>query len=158
MEKISILIVDDEYFIREIFSDYLNLKGFEVDTAKSGLEAMEKISVRDYELVITDLNMPQMNGIELLQRLRQSLNPVPVIIITGYPSIDTAINAIKQGATDYLIKPINLEEILIKVNRIVEENQIKKESFMLKHLTKFLELTYRLSIDSNLIRILSEVE
>nr|MBP7462367.1 HD domain-containing protein [Candidatus Delongbacteria bacterium] len=80
------------------------------------------------------------------------------IIITGYPSIDTAINAIKQGATDYLIKPINLEEILIKVNRIVEENQIKKESFMLKHLTKFLELTYRLSIDSNLIRILSEVE
>lgn len=158
MSTIKLLIVDDEHFLREIFSDYLNLKGFEVDTAKSGLEALEKIAVTEYELVITDLNMPQMNGIELLKRLRQNHNLIPVIIITGYPSIDTAINAIKQGATDYLIKPINLEEILIKVKRIIEENQIKKESFMLKHLAKFMDLTYHLSIDSNLIRILSEVD
>ncbi len=156
-QKPHILLVDDEQSIREIFSDYLHLKGYQITQARNGREALERLHRMTFDLIITDLNMPEINGVELIQKLREKNNSIPVIIITGFPSLDTAIRALKGGATDYLIKPINLEEISLKIKRVLEENLIRKESFLLKQLTRFLDFTYRLSMQSNLHLILQEV-
>ncbi len=128
----KILIVDDEKAIRESLQIILAEEGFETDTANNGIQALEKIKEEGYDLVITDLKMPQSNGMELLKKSSQISPDTFFIIITAYASVDTAINALRNGAFDYLIKPIEFDDLIIRVKRLLEYKKLIAENVLLR--------------------------
>jgi two-component system, NtrC family, response regulator PilR len=124
-----ILVVDDEEAVREILSDYFTSVGYEVVTANGGEEALRKFVPRKFDCVISDLAMPEIDGLELLRRIRLHDSDVVYLIITGYPGIDSAIGAMKEGAYDYLSKPFHMEDIQLKVERALS---VRKTEMSLK--------------------------
>lgn len=118
-EAARLLVVDDEHNMRGILAKALRTRGYSVDTASSGDEALAKFRIRSFDVVITDLKMPEMDGIGLLDRLKEIDNAVAVIIITGYSSIESAILSIKKGAVDYLSKPFEIEELDLMITKAV---------------------------------------
>jgi len=128
----KILVVDDEQIIRESISYILRKEGYTVGEADNGRSAYDKLTVESFDLVITDLEMPEMRGIELLERIMQ-LNPVTsVIIITAYGSLETAITALRSGANDYILKPIEFDELLVKIGRLFEHKKLAIENQYLR--------------------------
>ncbi|MDA8415280.1 MAG: sigma-54 dependent transcriptional regulator [Desulfobacteraceae bacterium] len=115
MEKLVILAVDDEEAIRDGIKRVLSGDRFEVETCGSGYKAIERLQENDYGLIISDLKMPGMDGIEVLKAVKALQPDIPVIIITGYASIDTAIEAMKNGAAEYISKPFTPDLLLEKV-------------------------------------------
>lgn len=119
-EAARLLVVDDEPNMRGVLAKALKARGYSVDTAENGEEGLAKFKNRSFDVVITDLKMPDMDGIGLLERLKEIDNAVSVIIITGYSSIESAIQAIKKGATDYLSKPFEIDELDLMITKAVE--------------------------------------
>ena len=126
-----ILVVDDEALIRDSLSEYLESEGLACETAGTGREALEKLVSGHFSLVVTDIQMPHINGFQLLERLSRNFPDVAVLMITGQGDVESAVQAIQQGACDYFTKPFNLEQLLSKVNRalhnrglLLEERQI----------------------------------
>jgi DNA-binding NtrC family response regulator len=128
----TILIVDDEQIIRESASFILRKEGFEVDEAPNGRAAYEMCVGKAYDLVITDLEMPEMKGIELLTKIREMSPQTIVLIITAYGSLETAISALRQGASDYLLKPIEFDELTMKIQRLLEHRKLVWENQYLR--------------------------
>ncbi|MGC9976610.1 MAG: response regulator [Syntrophales bacterium] len=130
-----LLIVDDEEGIRNIFEDYFGSLGYQVVTAKTGKDALEKFVPGQFDCVLSDLVMPEMDGLDFLRQLRGQDRKTAFFLMTGYPSVETAIEAIKQGAFDYITKPLNLEDVRIKVERAVHvkdiESSLKRVSGLL---------------------------
>ena len=112
-----ILVVDDEEVIHISVRRTLGRQGHEVDAVFSAQEGLERLESHDYDMVVTDLMMPEVDGIELLERLKEKGITVPVLMITGYPTINTALKALRLGAVDYLAKPFTRCELLGPVNR-----------------------------------------
>jgi len=127
-----ILIVDDDVSTRSLLNDYLVGFGHDVITAVNGEDALEKFIPGEFDCVISDLFMPKVDGLELLKRIRSQDNSVYFIMITGYPTIDSAVNAVKEGAYDYVTKPFHMEDIQIKVERALGA---KKTAGSLKMMT-----------------------
>ncbi len=119
-EPRRILIVDDEEVIRSGCRQILEMNGYQVDEAINGREGLEKVRRADYDAVLTDLLMPEMDGMQLLEELSRLPKDVVVIIITGYATIENAVRAGRHGAFDYLPKPFNAEELLAKVEKATE--------------------------------------
>ena len=115
----NILVIDDEEIIHSSLRKILTRYSHEVTTTFAASEGLELIAANSYDLVITDLMMPKMNGIELLEELRQRSIEVPVLMLTGYPTIRTAIQALRLGAVDYLAKPFTRHELLAPINRVL---------------------------------------
>jgi DNA-binding NtrC family response regulator len=128
----SILIVDDEEIIRESLSFILNKEGYRVADAANGRIALDRIREESFDLVLTDLEMPEMKGIELLESINKFSPETLVVIITAYGSIDTAIAALRQGAVDYILKPVEFDELLIKVKRLLQSRTLKIENKLLR--------------------------
>ncbi|HPI38341.1 MAG TPA: sigma-54 dependent transcriptional regulator [Ignavibacteriaceae bacterium] len=128
----KILVVDDEDIIRESLSYVLKNEGYIVEEATNGKEAYDKVVSNFYDLVITDIEMPQMKGIELLERISALTNQTLVMMITAYGSLDTAIKALRFGASDYILKPIEFDELLIKINRLLEIKKLVTENQLLR--------------------------
>jgi DNA-binding NtrC family response regulator len=131
--KGRILIVDDEEIVIRSCQRILADGDFQVDAASNGLEALEKIQEDDYDVIILDIKMPKMNGIEVLQRVKEAHPDIDVIMITGLNHIDTAVKAMKLGAFDYLSKPFDPEELEIVVARAFERRQLLQENVNLKN-------------------------
>jgi two-component system response regulator PilR (NtrC family) len=125
METKRILIVDDDELIRKFLLDFFVDLKYEVVTAENGEDALRKFVPQSFDIVISDLMMPDMNGIELLKELVAKDDKVLFFLITGYPTLETAVEAIKNGAYDYIVKPFNLEDLKIKVERAVMTRQLK---------------------------------
>ena len=125
METKRILIVDDDELIRKFLLDFFMDLKFEVVTAENGTDALKKFAPQSFDLVISDLMMPDMTGIELLKELIARDEKVLFFLITGYPTLETAVEAIKNGAYDYIVKPFNLEDLRIKVERAIMTRQLK---------------------------------
>ncbi|MCK5069323.1 MAG: sigma-54-dependent Fis family transcriptional regulator [Desulfocapsa sp.] len=125
--KSKILIVDDEILIRESLHADLVHVGYEVGSAGSGEEALLKMEQEDYDLIITDLVMDNMSGIELLSKIKEKGVELPSIIITGFAKLDSAVEALRLGATDYLTKPYNPEELLLRIENCLEKNELKQK-------------------------------
>ncbi|MBA7625908.1 Regulatory protein AtoC [subsurface metagenome] len=123
----KILIVDDEVNLLQSLGDVLRSKGFRVGTARNGLEALDRLKERFFDLIIADLKMPRMGGMELLEVLRERYPQTTVVILTGYGTVKSAVNAIKKGAYDYLVKPFVPDEILLIIQRVVEEEILREE-------------------------------
>jgi len=116
---IRVLVVDDEKAVCDLLVSFLKSLSYEVDTAADGLEALDKYAHAHFDLVLTDLSMPNMDGLELARQLRELDDEAVVLMITGYPTIGSAVEAIKQGATDYITKPFALDEIKIRIEKAI---------------------------------------
>jgi DNA-binding NarL/FixJ family response regulator len=125
MKKLSILIVDDEESIRVSLEGILRKK-YHVNSAKNSLIALEMLQNDRYDLVLTDIKMEGVTGIELLKKIKASFPEIPVLLMTGYSSLDTAIEAIRLGASDYLIKPYSKKVIFSSISRCIKNNIIKR--------------------------------
>lgn len=128
----KILVVDDEKIIRESIAYILKKEGISVTEAANGKEAYEKLLAESYDLIITDLEMPEMKGIELLDKAMQLNQQALVVIITAYGSLETAIAALRKGASDYILKPIEFEELLVKIHRLLEHRKLALENQYLR--------------------------
>src|SRR4030043_1158583 len=129
----KILVVDDEALVRDIIRKGLSqMGGFNVEVAQSGPEAIEKIEKDVFDLVLTDLKMPGMDGIELLKTIKGTRPEVMVILMTAYGSIETAVEAMKIGANDYITKPIDLNELLIHISKAQKESILLRENRLLR--------------------------
>lgn len=125
MKTEKILVVDDEDIVRTSCSRTLKPGGFEVKLAKNGREGLKMMSEEKFDLVLTDLKMPDMDGIEVLRRIKEDWPEVEVIIITGYQTVDTAVRAIKLGAFDYIEKPFTPDALMNAVAKALD-NKNKK--------------------------------
>ncbi len=133
MESMKILVVDDEAHVREMLKRGLSQLGeFTVEAAQNGVEAVEKIEKDVFDLVLTDLKMPEMDGIELLKTIKGTRPEIMVILMTAYGSIETAIEAIKNGANDYVTKPIDFNDLLIRIAKSKKENLLLRENQLLR--------------------------
>jgi two-component system cell cycle response regulator len=132
---INILVVDDEEVIRSLLADALAEIGYNVELASSGEEAVEKIKHASFEILITDLRMPGMNGIEVIKKFKEINSDICIIVITGYPSLESAVEAMRQGAYDYITKPFKLDELRIIVRRAVEKQALRREKEIFKELS-----------------------
>jgi two-component system response regulator PilR (NtrC family) len=128
----KILVVDDEDIIRESLSYTLRNENYEVDEAANGKEAYSKLKESSYDLVITDIEMPEMKGTELLKEISAMNLQTSSIVITAYGSLETAISALRSGASDYILKPVEFDELLIKVKRLFEVRELLLENRVLR--------------------------
>lgn len=126
-----VLVVDDEEDILQLFTELLQRWGYEAVTARNGVEALDKFRTQQIDLIVSDLKMPEMDGLELLQRIRSIDSRVPVLVLTGYPTVETAVKAIQEGAFDYLMKPVNPEELRFRIEKaLAQSEQMKSISFL----------------------------
>jgi two-component system, NtrC family, response regulator PilR len=131
-ERPKVLIADDEISIREVLSIYLEQEGFEVHVAIHAEEACAKITQVDFSLVLSDLRMPRGGGMKVLEFLRLQNHEALVIMMTAYASPETAVEAMKLGAHDYLIKPFQLDSLKVSLNRALDHYHLKRENRKLK--------------------------
>jgi DNA-binding NtrC family response regulator len=127
-----ILVVDDEETAREMLREYFAAAGYEVVAASGGEEAIGKFVPERFDCIICDLFMPDKGGMDVLKTIRLLDSKVVFLMVTGYPSIDNAIQAMKEGASDYITKPFNMDDIMIKVERALHA---KKTEQSLKRVT-----------------------
>jgi two-component system response regulator PilR (NtrC family) len=121
VSPIKVLVVDDEPTYRDLLGETLEADGFAVDVAAGGGEAIEKIIRQDFDVVITDLVMPHIDGLEVLRAAKRKKASTMVIVITGYASLETALAAIKEGVYDYITKPFQLDEIRLTLKNAAEK-------------------------------------
>jgi DNA-binding NtrC family response regulator len=138
MRNESILVVDDAPEIRFSMSEVLRREGFAVDVACDGQEAIEKFGKNYFDVVITDLAMPRKNGMEVLCFLKEHSPETICIIITGFGTIQGAVEAIRQGAFDYLTKPVKLEEVIVVVDKALEVRELKRENRSLRQELRYI--------------------
>ena len=128
----NILIIDDERAIRKTLSEILGYEGFKVDEAADGEEGWKLFSEKNYDVVLCDIKMPKLDGLEFLARASEKLPDVPVIMISGHGTIETAVDAVKKGAYDYVAKPPDLNRLLITIRNALDKNKLSKETRVLK--------------------------
>lgn len=151
-EDFRILVVDDDEIAREVVTTALSREGYNVISANDGLEAMSILEREDIDLVLTDLKMPKAGGMDVLKYAIKNNPDTAVVILTAYGSLDTAIDAIKEGAYDYLTKPFNVQQILLLTARAFERTSLIKKN---RELRKQLKDIYR---DLKIINALVESE
>ncbi len=127
-EDFKILITDDDIDLRELLTEAVKNWGYAVCTSKDGEEALRRLKMDKYDIVITDLMMPVMDGLTLLNKIKELDKEILVIIITGYATIDTAVKAIEAGAYDYIAKPFRLDELMIVLNNACERLKLTAQN------------------------------
>ncbi len=128
----KILVVDDERSIRNTLQDILAYEKYDVVLAEDGLEAIDKMEQGPYDVILCDVKMPKMDGIELLDKLKEKDPDVTVVMISGHGTIDTAVEAIKKGAYDFISKPLDLNRLLITIRNAMDKTQLVSETKVLK--------------------------
>lgn len=151
MERI--LLVEDDSFFREVFTDLLKVDGYSVEVAVSGEEALEMIRGGGYHLVVTDLVMRDVSGLDILSAVKRLDPATAVIMVTGHANVETAIYALKNGATDYLIKPINHDEFRHIVSHCMEQRRLLDENLELKGLVNLFQVSQTIANCLELERI-----
>jgi DNA-binding NtrC family response regulator len=132
MSSAKILVVDDELFVRELLLEFLSIQGYEVSLAESGEKAIELIYTQPADVVLLDLKMSGMDGIETLKQIRKTSPHTLAIIMTGYPTIESSIEALRHGACDYVIKPFKLNDLKSSIENALREHELKSEIGKLK--------------------------
>ncbi len=127
-----LLVVDDELHVRESLTHWFAEDGYDVEAAGSGAEALTLLGRHSYDVIVSDIKMPKMDGLELLSRVRKKDTDVAIILVTAYASVDTAVHALKEGAYDYLVKPFDPEELSRIVAKACEKVALTKENASLK--------------------------
>ena len=110
-KKPRVLAVDDELLIRDLLYDFFNEKEWDVTVTESAEKALDQMRAREFDILITDLKMPNMDGLTLVEKARNQKPNLPVVVITGYPSVESAVKCLRQKVDDYLIKPFNVNQL-----------------------------------------------
>ena len=149
----KILVVDDESSIRRTLKEILEFEKHQVDLAPNGQEALEMFRDNEYDAVLLDIKMPEMDGMEVLEKMMQ-VREVPVIMISGHGTIETAVEAIKKGAYDFIVKPPDLNRLLITIRNAVEKKDLVTQT---RHLKQEIDKKYEIVGESESIRSLREM-
>ncbi len=128
----SILIIDDEKAIRKTLGEILSYEGYKIDDAENGEEGLKKLKEKSYDVILCDIKMPKVDGIEFLERSREINPDVPIIMISGHGTIETAVEAVKKGAFDYVAKPPDLNRLLITIRNALDRQTLVTETKVLK--------------------------
>ena len=128
----NILIIDDEKAIRKTLTEILSFEGYKIDEASDGEEGLKKFSEKSYDLVLCDIKMPKLDGIEFLEKAKMVNADIPIIMISGHGNIDTAVEAVKKGAFDYISKPPDLNRLLITLRNATEKQDLVAQTKVLK--------------------------
>jgi response regulator RpfG family c-di-GMP phosphodiesterase len=152
-----ILVVDDERVIREILAEFLTLEGYSVRTVEDGEKALTELRLRPYDLVITDLKMPRISGLQLLEKIGQENISVLTILMTGFGTVETAIEAMKRGAYDYLLKPFKVEEVIQTVQRALDRQQLQAENMRLREALTIYRVSEAIALSTDVDRVLDVV-
>jgi diguanylate cyclase (GGDEF)-like protein len=128
IKQAGILVVDDDPVVRELVADAIAAEGFEVDACGDGAEALRKNAAKAYDLIVTDMRLPGLDGLSLIRQLKAGQSGTDVIVITGYGSIDNAVQCMKAGAVEYLIKPLSVDQIQMAVRKAVEHRELKRRA------------------------------
>ena len=156
-EAARVLVVDDEKVIREILSDFLSMEGYVVRTVEDGSVAMTELRLRPYDLVISDLKMPGVGGLELLEQISAERLNVLTVIMTGFGTVETAIEAMKKGAYDYILKPFKVEEVVHVVQRGLERQRLSAENTRLRETLSLYRVSEAIASSLDLDKILDVI-
>jgi len=138
VEQARILVVDDDESIRKVLATILEEKGYVVDTAENGRGAIEKSKANFYNLALIDIRLPDMEGIQLLAALKDTIPPMVKIIVTGYPSLQNAMEAVNKGADAYILKPVNMDSVL-SIIRVHLKKQQEARKYSEGRVLEFIE-------------------
>lgn len=141
----KILVVDDEQSICKLCYECLSNAGYEVYTTSNPRAVLRKVSRNLFDLVLTDIKMPQINGLKLVRQLKAISPDLPVVIMTGYATLETAIQAVKEGASNFVRKPFNLDELILAVKNALERKQLLREIIRFKTLVNFFKVSEKIS-------------
>ena len=133
MKSGKILVVDDEPAEREGLARLVGQWGYEVETASSGEEALNMVETQHPAVVVTDLVLPEMDGLTLLQKLRETGRPPIVLLVTGHGTVETAVEAMRHGAFDYLTKPVDTTRLQVLLEKSIEQESLSREVNLLRH-------------------------
>src|SRR4029078_2028841 len=128
----DILIIDDEKAIRKTLTEILSFEGYKIDEAPDGEEGLKKFKEKSYDLVLCDIKMPKLDGIEFLQKAGEINPDIPVVMISGHGNIETAVEAVKKGAFDFISKPPDLNRLLITIRNAMDKGSLVTEAKVLK--------------------------
>ena len=156
-EAARILVVDDERVIREILAEFLTLEGFSVNTVEDGEKALTELRLRPYDLLITDLKMPRLSGLQLLERIEAERLGVLTVLMTGFGTVETAIEAMKKGAYDYLLKPFKVEEVIHVVERALYRQRLQAENIRLREALTIYKVSEAIALSHEIDKILDVV-
>ncbi|VAV85540.1 hypothetical protein MNBD_DELTA01-334 [hydrothermal vent metagenome] len=126
-EQFKVLVVDDDDTLLQLLTETVQTMGCFATSARSGLDALNLISVRKFDIVVTDLKMPGMDGLKLLEEIKKIDRDVVVIMVTGYATLETAVKAIEKGAYDYIAKPFRLDELMVVIKNACERLRLLKQ-------------------------------
>ncbi len=156
-ERPRVLIVDDEKFIRDILADFLGMEGYFVRTAEDGAAALDEINSAHYDLIISDLKMPRMGGIELLSAIAAAAPNALTVIMTGFGTVETAIDAMKRGAYDYILKPFKVEEVIRVVQRGIDKQRLSAENLRLREAVSLYAVSEAIAASLSLEEVLATI-
>ncbi len=156
-ERPRVLIVDDEKFIRDILADFLGMEGYVVRTAEDGAAALSELNQARYDMIISDLKMPRMGGIELLEAITNAAPNALTVIMTGFGTVETAIDAMKRGAYDYILKPFKVEEVIHVVQRGLEKQKLAAENLRLREALSLYKVSEAIAASLSLDEVLATV-
>jgi len=139
MAQEKILVIDDELFVRELLQEFLSKEGYRVSLAESGEKAINLVKFNPVEIALIDLKMPGMDGISTLKEIKKIAPDTIAIILTGYPTIETSIEALRSGAYDYVVKPFKLNDLKNTIEKAINEYRLKSEIGELRGRIKSLE-------------------
>jgi len=150
----KILIIDDERSIRNTLKDILSFEKHHVDTAEDGIIGLKMIEENEYDVIFCDIKMPQMDGIEVLEKIIETHPEIPVVMISGHGNIDTAVEAIKKGAFDYIAKPLDLNRIMVTLRNALDKNNLVVQT---KTLKSKVDVRYQMIGESPAIKKVKEI-
>ena len=139
-QDVSILVVDDEFSVRDSLYNWFKTEGYGADTAENGMEALRKLQEKPSDIVLLDIKMPGMDGMELQKHIKKIDSTIILIIITAYATVDTAVEAMKEGAYDYLSKPIDPDKLSILIRNAVNQRRLIAENLQLRQKVEELSL------------------
>ena len=156
-DRPRILVVDDEKVIRDMLADFLGMEGYVVRTAEDGTSALGELEKSHYDLVISDLKMPRMGGIQLLDAIGKTAPDALTVIMTGFGTVETAIDAMKRGAYDYVLKPFKLDEVVHVVQRGIEKQRMAAENLRLREALSLYKVSEAITASLSLDEVLETV-
>ena len=128
----DILIIDDEKAIRKTLSEILSFEGYTIEEAADGEEGLKKFGLKNYDVVLCDIKMPKIDGIEFLEKAKVINADIPIIMISGHGNLETAVDAVKKGAFDYISKPPDLNRLLITLRNAIDRTSLTAETKVMK--------------------------
>jgi putative nucleotidyltransferase with HDIG domain len=156
-QKPRVLVVDDEPFIRDILADFLAMEGYLVRTANDGQVALQELRSGGFDVIVSDLKMPNIGGLELLREVNQAYPSTLMVIMTGFGTVETAIHAMKQGAFDYVLKPFKADEIIRVVGRAVRQRQLSAENLRLREAVSLYKVSEAISASLSMDEVIRSI-